>query len=47
LGRHPTQAWHYLGSDVNRKWKLIEKYTKKKGLSVPTLYRWLPASSRI
>jgi hypothetical protein len=18
LGRHPTQAWHYLGSDVNR-----------------------------
>jgi len=37
FGRHPTQAWHYLGSDVNRKWKLrkwklIEKYAKNKGL---------------
>jgi hypothetical protein len=32
LGRHPTQAWHYLGSDVNRSWKLIEKDAKKKGL---------------
>ena len=21
LGRHPTQAWHHLGSDVNRSWE--------------------------
>src|SRR5205823_14992556 len=32
LGRHPTQAWHSLGSDVNRSWEgLLKMYAKKKG----------------